>query len=259
MLEGGLEPPVFEEPHMAEKLQRLRRALRADPEDIASHLALLRGLERLARPLLSDALKALAAGAPIGEQGLSPRWFAELWRPVSFRPDRTITPHLKAGPLAPLSGADLYKSELRQRDLRGSSFERANLVSADLCRADLGGANLRDALLDGANLIRARLQRSDLRRASLTCADFIGANLRGARLRGANLDFANLRSAELSGADLRGASLVGCHIEGWPRSDVLTDDMTLWPDGRPQGERRRTRAALPASPIVAQGNSWPRS
>ena len=82
----------------------------------------------------------------------------------------------------------------------GATLTGANLFRANLRDADLAGANLRDADLTGANLFRANLRDADLTGATLTGANLTEANLRDADLAGANLFRANLRDADLTGA-----------------------------------------------------------
>jgi uncharacterized protein YjbI with pentapeptide repeats len=103
---------------------------------------------------------------------------------------------------ADLSGADLYRANLRSANLRSADLRGANLNSANL-----SGANLRDANLSGANLSFA-----DLYGANLSFANLSGANLSFADLYGANLSFANLRRANLRRANLYGANLSDANL-----------------------------------------------
>ncbi len=104
---------------------------------------------------------------------------------------------------ANLSGANLYRANLRWANLY-----RANLEEANLRWADLEGANLEEANLSGADLRWANLRGANLYRANLSRADLSRADLRGANLSGANLEGANLYRA-----DLRGVSGVNDYIK----------------------------------------------
>jgi len=103
------------------------------PEDLAKHLAWLRGEE--------------------GGEQLSVIWGACL--------------HGADLHGANLRDADLYGADLRDADLRDADLYGANLYCANLRDADLYGANLRDADLYGANLRGANLRDADLRDANL--------------------------------------------------------------------------------------------
>ena len=99
-----------------------------------------------------------------------------------------------------LVGANLWKADLSEADLRRACLSGANLREANLRRTNLMGANLCRADLTGANLSGAELIEANLWNADLTVADLTGANLWNADLSGANLC-----RADLSGADLTGA------------------------------------------------------
>ena len=133
-----------------------------------------------------------------------------------------------------LVGADLRGVDLRDADLCGFVFDRADLRNAQLRGADLTGASLRDADLgeveligatlnradlSGARLRRAALGRASLREATLFDADLseaslTDADLTDADLRASTLDGARLLRADLTGTDLSQASLVGADLEG---------------------------------------------
>ncbi|MFC4835148.1 pentapeptide repeat-containing protein [Actinomycetospora chibensis] len=99
-------------------------------------------------------------------------------------------------------------------DLRGFSFNSANLVGAKFLRTDLTRGEFDFANLTNANLIRADLTRAVLRGAVLRGADLRGADLKAALLIGADLSGANLTDADLTDADLTGANLTGANLTG---------------------------------------------
>lgn len=130
---------------------------------------------------------------------------------------------------------DVLGRRLRAPDERPLYLSRVDLRSANLNRADLSGAiirhaNLSRAWLGGAVLDGANLENSDLRQARAPGASFRRANLTRAHLQGAELRDADLREAILSGADLRGTDLRGTRLDGATVTDVLTDELTRWPD-----------------------------
>jgi uncharacterized protein YjbI with pentapeptide repeats len=152
-----------------------------------------------------------------------------------------------------LSGADLFRPNLRKADLSEANLHEAylheaglteaNLHEARLTGADLTDADLTDAVLYEAVLFEARLRRANLRRARLseanlhearlTYADLTEANLPGANLSGAylintnlaraNLRGANLFRARLSRANLRGANLPEANLY---RCELTKTDLT---------------------------------
>ena len=99
--------------------------------------------------------------------------------------------------------------DLRDRDLRGASFNKSSLYKADLRGAKLQGANLYFAQLQGAILTSAKLQGANLSFANLQAANLSSANLQGANLSSANLQGANLWLSRLQAADLSSSSLHG--------------------------------------------------
>ena len=115
-------------------------------------------------------------------------------------------------------------------DLRGISFEDADLSNLDLRYAnlrwaDLIGANLRGADLTDANLRGVNLSGADLNGADLSGAGLTDANLIGADLSGADLSEADLSGADLSGADLRYADLRGADLRGAIGPFIYSDSL----------------------------------
>ncbi len=100
-------------------------------------------------------------------------------------------------------------ADLRDADLSGRSFWRADLRRARLDGCDLSGADLDHADLSGASLAGACLER-----ASFWSGRLSRAQLAGAVLRNANLDHADLSGADLSDADCAGARLWGTRLQG---------------------------------------------
>lgn len=101
------------------------------------------------------------------------------------------------------------QADLRNADLSGRSFWRA-----DLRRARFDGSDLRSADLDHADLRGATFDHASLEQASLWNARLANARLCETVLRGANLDHADLCGATLSGADCTDASFWGARLHG---------------------------------------------
>jgi hypothetical protein len=78
---------------------------------------------------------------------------------------------------------------------------------ATLKDLDLSGGNFARAQIKGCSLHEARMAGADLSGANFTLCKFSNADLRGALLLNCDLEGADLRGADLTGADLRGASL----------------------------------------------------
>jgi TIR domain/Pentapeptide repeats (8 copies) len=123
-----------------------------------------------------------------------------------------------------LGGADLFRADLREAnlrrvdldgaDLREAMLRKADLFEANLCRADLREADLEEVNLGGANLHEVNLVWADLAGANLFEANLSGANLSGAVLGEVNLRRGNLSGAKLAGADLRQANLFEADLGG---------------------------------------------
>lgn len=106
------------------------------------------------------------------------------------------------GPRVDWSKCDREKKRLRNMDLRGGIFERADLTFSDLSGSNLAGARLVRATLNSVFFRAADLTGADLTKAQGSRADFAGATLVGAVLVKAEMARADLTAADLSGADL---------------------------------------------------------
>ncbi|TPE51495.1 pentapeptide repeat-containing protein [Amaricoccus solimangrovi] len=141
------------------------------------------------------------------------------------------------------SGAEGYRLNLRQSNLRRYDlshldFRRADLVEArmegaDLWQARMEGADLREARMEGAYLSGARMEGADLREARMEGADLWQARMEGAYLRGARMEGANLWQARMEGADLRearmeGADLWQARMEGAYLRGARMEGANLW-------------------------------
>ncbi|MFY9268382.1 MAG: DUF2169 domain-containing protein [Candidatus Manganitrophaceae bacterium] len=101
----------------------------------------------------------------------------------------------------------LTVERVKEKILRGESFEGCDLTGQVLTGVDFSGLNLREAVLEGAVLIQANLSGADLSGAVLAGANLREADCAGAIFAGADLTEAWLFRANLTGADLRGADL----------------------------------------------------
>jgi len=122
---------------------------------------------------------------------------------------------------ADLSGIDLTKCYLRDRNMSKAKFQFATLVHADLtgailAEADLSHANLRSATLRAADMSRAKVSGADFTAAVLCRAKLIGARSgtlsEHAIFKGADLTDAHLNNAILREADLRETVLAGASL-----------------------------------------------
>ena len=126
-------------------------------------------------------------------------------------------------PGARLARAALARAVFLTCDLRSADFTEAragkavfvkdtDLQGACFARADLTEANLRGMRLSGADFTQAILDKADLSKTELTGAKLarvraIGAQFVAAVLAGADLGRGNFMGASLARADLRGANL----------------------------------------------------
>ena len=107
------------------------------------------------------------------------------------------------------SDASMPNAILRNANLIGTRFERADLAGADLSYANLDSANMRNASLRGAVLKGASLNQTDLTGADLSGADLSFAVLTGAKIDGANLEGASLRQSTWIDGHVCGDQSVG--------------------------------------------------
>lgn len=81
---------------------------------------------------------------------------------------------------ANFSNIDFRNDFLTQTDLRGVTFENANLSGTRLLEANLNKANLRNSVLDNCELKGATFHKADLTGASLRNTELAFSNLQGA-------------------------------------------------------------------------------
>ena len=144
-------------------------------------------------------------------------------------------------PIPDLSHGHLQEVDLRNQNLRGVVFFRANFLKADLDdanlqEADLCKSDLREASLQNVNLQKANLKKAllgtlplalntseeaeepvsswptDLFRADLSEANLQEVKFKNSILSEANLTKANLRGASLVGTNMRQAVLVNADL-----------------------------------------------
>jgi hypothetical protein len=125
------------------------------------------------------------------------------WRSVN----ETVTP-------------DLNTAYLGHRDLSGARLWRADLRGVDLSHTNLRGADLRAADLAEANLLHADLCGADLTRADLSLVNLLRVDLSHANLQHSLLILTNLYETKLVNADLLGAMLSGTTISNIDLSEV---------------------------------------
>jgi uncharacterized protein YjbI with pentapeptide repeats len=114
----------------------------------------------------------------------------------------------------PATVPDLSGANLREKNLGGIDFRRANLCNADLHQTDLSKANLRKAILYDANLYETILEAADLKSANFKRANMRGVKVQNASASGAVLERANLSKANFSGANLTSARLYRADLGG---------------------------------------------
>ncbi|MFK5691092.1 pentapeptide repeat-containing protein [Ornithinimicrobium sp. LYQ92] len=105
------------------------------------------------------------------------------------------------------------RADLDGSNLTGAVMYRINLRGADLTGAALSRADLERAVLDHAILRDADVSDVEMNRASLVGADLTGADLTGANLEGADLTDATLTGALLTGANMADVILTNAHLD----------------------------------------------
>jgi hypothetical protein len=111
-----------------------------------------------------------------------------------------------------LNFSNLYRADLSDADIIGTSFQKVNLREATLDRADLFETNLSKSHLNGSSLCWVNLRDSDLREAIFIEANLHGANFYHADLTKTNLSYSNLNGANFTGTALQGTIFEGSHI-----------------------------------------------
>ena len=128
--------------------------------------------------------------------------------------------------------ADAQFTQLRERDLDGADFRRAQIKSCRLTRVSLRGAQCA-----GANFTRSFFTGSDLSGADLSGCDlegasFVNSDLRGADLRGAFLtmtSFAHARfGARIAGARFRVEDIERDGVDEVERRYLLEPSHGAW-------------------------------
>ena len=123
----------------------------------------------------------------------------------------------------------LIESDFSNRDLRGVTFNLANLLKANLSGSDLEGASL-----FGAKLQEADLSNTNLRDATLDSAIFEGTNLTNSVLEDAFAFNTRFKDVIITGADFTNVPM---------RNDVLSS-LCLVADGTNPITGRDTKESL---------------
>ena len=123
----------------------------------------------------------------------------------------------------------LIESDFSDRDLRGVTFNLANLL-----KANLSGSNLEGASLFGAKLQEADLSNTNLRDATLDSAIFEGTNLTNSVLEDAFAFNTRFKDVIITGADFTNVPM---------RNDVLSS-LCLVADGTNPITGRDTKESL---------------
>lgn len=108
--------------------------------------------------------------------------------------------------------SSLFGIEMRNCNLRGARFTKADFSKSYGRKVVRSSATFRDCNLELADLSGARLSECVLSECDLRDADLTGADLEGCDLTGANLFHALLAGARLARADLRGAEISGLDL-----------------------------------------------
>jgi len=124
------------------------------------------------------------------------------------------------------------RPDLREADLRGTSFIEINLSEVDLSGADLSEgkfnhSNFMKSNLSGANFTRAELSVATFSYANLNNANFSFVIFRLTDFRDANLSGAIFFDATLKGVDLSRADLSGTHLDDASLNNVDLSEATL--------------------------------
>lgn len=90
-----------------------------------------------------------------------------------------------------LSGADLTNTCVKEKDLRGANFDRANATLMCMSFSNFTNASFRGTELSGANMAGAKMDGADLTGAKTSITSFLGTDLRKVKgLTQAQLDVA---------------------------------------------------------------------
>ena len=107
---------------------------------------------------------------------------------------------------------DLSGIELLGQNLKGISFQRADLSKAIFSGSDLTGSNFGNAVLEGVDLTGTNLSNAELPSANLSKCTLDNATLRNSVLKSANLKNSSMKEIDLSDADLENVDLTNCNL-----------------------------------------------
>ncbi|GEM_PF-5358862 len=110
---------------------------------------------------------------------------------------------------------DLKNTDLRDANLSGANFQKADFYEADLRDANLSGANFQDtnlqkAKLQGVNFKDANLVGAKLNSADLSFANFENTNLKETNLQEANVYEVNFKRTIIEGTNLAKVYYLTC-------------------------------------------------
>ncbi len=118
-----------------------------------------------------------------------------LWTASAFAADPRAVARIQGGivdcPGCNLSGADLANTCVKEKNLRGANFDRADASLMCMSFADFTNASFRGTDLGGANMAGAKMDGADMTGAKTSITSFLATDLRKVKgLTKAQLDVA---------------------------------------------------------------------
>jgi uncharacterized protein YjbI with pentapeptide repeats len=202
---------------MASKIKK-RVAPHLDPSALSETF-----VDQLPSGRISDAAITDTTLPPLqSPRGQSVQLQRSLLRSISLTDPKAYRLHVQ--------DCQIVNSDLANIDLRGSSFERVEMMFTRLTGAIFTETQFESVLfkeckLDFALFRMARLQQCAFENCNLTDADFYGADLSGTIFRDCDLSRADISQAKLAGTDIR-----GCQLDRLRGEPVSMDRLTISPE-----------------------------
>ena len=134
-----------------------------------------------------------------------------------------------------LSGAHLFREDLRECAAPGVQMRRAYVAysdfsGSDITRADFHGSTMHGVLFKECRATQANFSSTFACGSSFSAADLRGTNFAGADLHGSGFCGADMRGVNLEGAELGQARFLGTNIEAAAFRNVLGRPADVLPE-----------------------------
>lgn len=119
---------------------------------------------------------------------------------------------------------------LKNGELLGPNFTKADLTGADLTGASLGFSNFSGAILNNVKLVTSNLAKSDLSKSIIKKSDLMGSTLWGCDLSSSIIINSNLFACNLTNSILLDTKIINCDIYGISAWNLKINENTMMKD-----------------------------